>query len=85
MSVWTPEIQTILAETAQEVVSWARAEGAAADEALLGELEASGMQVNIADREAFVEASQPVYERFAAEVENGQDMIDQIMSLADGT
>jgi len=80
-----PEIQTILAETAQEVVSWARAEGAAADEALLGELEASGMQVNTADRAAFVEASQPVYERFAAEVENGQDMIDQIMALADGT
>lgn len=80
-----PNIQTILAETAQEVVSWARAEGAAADEALLSELEAGGLEVNIADRDAFVEASKPVYEKFANEVENGQEMIDQVMSLASGS
>lgn len=80
-----PKIQTILAETAQEVVSWARAEGAAADEALLSELEAGGLEVNVADRDAFVEASKPVYEKFASEVENGQEMIDQVMSLASGS
>lgn len=80
-----PKIQTILAETAQEVVSWARAEGAAADEALLSELEAGGLEVNVADRDAFVEASKPVYEKFANEVENGQEMIDQVMSLASGS
>lgn len=80
-----PKIQAILAETAQDVVSWARDEGAAADKALLGELEASGLEVNVADRNAFVEASKPVYEKFAAEVENGQEMIDQVMSLASGS
>ncbi|WP_227267980.1 TRAP transporter substrate-binding protein [Roseobacter weihaiensis] len=80
-----PQIQTILTETAQEVALWARSEGAAADEALLAELEASGMVVNTADRAAFVAASAPLYEKFAAEVENGQAMIDQVMSLADGS
>ena len=79
-----PEIQTILEETAQEVASWAREQGAAADEALLGELEAGGMEVNVADRDAFVAAAEPVYAKFAAEVENGQAMIDQVMELAGG-
>jgi tripartite ATP-independent transporter DctP family solute receptor len=80
-----PEIQTILAETAQDVVAWARDQGAQADGALLAELEASGMQVNTTDRAAFVEASKPIYEKFANEVENGQAMIDQVMSLAAGS
>ena len=80
-----PEIQTILAETAEEVALWAREQGAMQDDALLGQLEASGMQVNTADRAAFVEASAPLYEKFAAEVEGGQAMIDQALSLAEGS
>ena len=79
-----PEIQQVLAETAQEVALWARDQGAQQDGALLKELEEGGMEVNTADRAAFVEASAPLYEKFAEEVENGQAMIDQVMSLADG-
>ncbi|WP_252945351.1 TRAP transporter substrate-binding protein [Oceanicola sp. 502str15] len=79
-----PEIQQVLAETAQEVALWAREQGAEQDGKLLEELEAGGMEVNTADRAAFVEASAPLYEKFAAEVEGGQAMIDQVLSLADG-
>ena len=79
-----PEIQTVLEETAQEVALWAREKGAADDEALREELSAS-MQVNETDRQAFVEASAPIYETFAAEVEGGQEMIDQVQSLAGGS
>lgn len=77
-----PEIQTVLAETAKEVAVWAREQGAAEDATLKDELAEGGMEVNEADREAFVEASKPLYEKFAAEVENGQAMIDQTQSLA---
>ncbi|SEC14268.1 tripartite ATP-independent transporter solute receptor, DctP family [Nitratireductor aquibiodomus] len=80
-----PEIQTVLAETAQEVAGWARETGASKDDDLLKQLEESGMKVNKADRAAFVEASKPLYEKFATEVENGQAMIDQVLSLADGS
>jgi len=80
-----PETQTILTETAQEVALWAREQGAAADEALLTELTEAGMQVNTADRASFVEAAKPVYEKFAAEVTDGQAMIDQVMDLASGS
>ncbi len=80
-----PEVQTILAETAAEVATWAREQGAAEDEALKIELAEGGMEVNEADRAAFVEASKPLYEKFAAEVEGGQAMIDQVQSLANGS
>ena len=79
-----PEIQQVLAETAREVATWAREKGAAEDGTLLEELRA-GMEVNETDRQAFVEASQPLYERFAEEVEGGQEMIDQVQALAEGS
>ena len=79
-----PEIQDVLTETAQEVALWAREQGQSQDGALLEELKAGGMKVNTADRAAFVEASKPLYEKFATEVEGGQEMIDQVLSLADG-
>ncbi|MEF2553519.1 TRAP transporter substrate-binding protein [Aurantimonas sp. A2-1-M11] len=78
-----PEVQEILATTAEEVAIWAREQGAADDETLLKELEESGMKVNQADRQAFVDASKPLYEKFAAEVDGGQEMIDEALSLAD--
>ena len=78
-----PEIQEVLTTTAEEVALWAREQGAADDDKLLKELEESGMKVNQADRQAFVDASKPLYEKFAAEVDGGQEMIDKAMSLAD--
>jgi tripartite ATP-independent transporter DctP family solute receptor len=78
-----PEVQTALRETALEVEQWAREQGAEADDRLLEDLQAKGMQVNTADREAFVAASAPIYEAFAAEVEGGQAMVDAALAAAD--
>lgn len=80
-----PEVQSILAETAQEMALWARETGGAAEGDLLEELKAAGMEVNTADRQAFVDASAPLYEKFASEVEGGQGMIDSVLSLAGGS
>jgi tripartite ATP-independent transporter DctP family solute receptor len=80
-----PEVQAILAETAQEVAFWAREQGGMADGVLLDELKAAGMEINVADRQAFVDASRPIYTKFAEEVEGGQEMIDLVLSLADGS
>jgi TRAP-type C4-dicarboxylate transport system substrate-binding protein len=41
------------------------------------------MEINIADRAAFVEASKPIYEEFAKEVPSGKQMIDMALQLAD--
>lgn len=80
-----PEVQSVLTETAQEVATWAREQGAQQDGVLLDQLKAGGMEVNQADRKSFVDASAPLYKKFADEVQGGQAMIDQALSLADGT
>jgi len=40
------------------------------------------MKLNVANRKAFVDASTPIYEKFATEIPGGQSMIDQALKLA---
>jgi len=68
------------AEESQEEVYRIAAE---LEEELLGTLEAGGMQVNVADKQAFIDASKPVYDEFAASVEGGGELIEQVRALAD--
>ncbi len=77
-----PQIQKVLADTALEMQSWARDKGAASDADLQAKLEAAGMEVNKADRAAFVKASEPIYAEFAKEVAGGQALIDAAMKLS---
>ena len=80
-----PQVQSVLVETAREVAGWAREQGAEQDGTLLDKLTAGGMEVNQTDRQSFVDASAPLYEKFATEVEGGKAMIEQVLSLADGS
>jgi tripartite ATP-independent transporter DctP family solute receptor len=48
---------------------------------LLEEIKAAGVEVNEADKAAFIAASAEIYKAFAAEVEGGQEMIDQVLGL----
>lgn len=77
------DVQQVLRDTAIEVADWAREKGGAADGELRDKLEAAGMQVNVADRQAFVDASTPIYEQFASEVEGGSKLVEQALSYAD--
>ena len=82
--VWdtfSPEIRKILQETAREMEQWARAEGKRKDNALRDKLAAAGMQVNDADKNAFIRASAPVYAKFAEEVPTGRALIDAVQAL----
>jgi tripartite ATP-independent transporter DctP family solute receptor len=80
-----PEIQKLLMETALELEGWAREKGATGDDELRGKLEAAGMEVNVADRAAFVEASKPVYDTYATEFPKGGELVDKALSLASGS
>ncbi|MGJ8544118.1 MAG: TRAP transporter substrate-binding protein [Sulfitobacter sp.] len=77
-----PAIQDILLEAAQEAGDWSRDKGQSSDDALAVSLVEAGMEMNVADKEAFVAASGPVYEKFAAEVEGGAALIEQMHALA---
>lgn len=52
---------------------------------LLNKLKAGGMQVNEADKAAFVKASSAIYDEFSTSVPGGKEMVAKAMSLAEGS
>lgn len=76
------DVRQILEQTAVDVQGWMYATGAMDDISLREKLGES-MEVNIADRAAFVEASKPIYEEFAKEIPTGKEMIDMALQLAE--
>lgn len=78
----TPDdVRKVLEETAAEMEPVALDLAAKLDDDLLGKLKAAGMEVNEADKAAFIEASKPVYAEFAKEVPGGQELIDKSLAL----
>jgi tripartite ATP-independent transporter DctP family solute receptor len=80
-----PDVQKILADTAKEVEPDILKLAAKLDDELIGKMKQSGIQVNEADKPAFVAASKPVYEEFSKEVPGGKMLIDKSLSLAKGS
>lgn len=76
------EVTTAVAEVAAAVQDWALAEGENADNSLLDKVKAAGVEVNTADKAAFIAASAPVYEAFAEQVEGGAELVSRAQALA---
>lgn len=49
---------------------------------LLKVIQDAGVEVNSPDKDAFIEASKPIYDEFATTVEGGQALIDTVQGLA---
>lgn len=81
---YPPEVQEAILEAAAETQEWTYQEAARLEDETKQKLLDAGMEFNVADREAFVEGSKPVYETFAQEVPGGQELIDKALALADG-
>jgi tripartite ATP-independent transporter DctP family solute receptor len=79
-----PEVQKTLTEVAEEMQPVVLKLAAELDAGLLEKLKRAGMQVNEADREAFVEASGAIYREFTAAVPEGRALIDKAMALRGG-
>jgi tripartite ATP-independent transporter DctP family solute receptor len=77
------DVQDILTATAKETQAYVYELAAKLETDLLAELEAGGIQVNTADKQAFIDASKPIYEEFAATVSGGGDLIKTVLDLAD--
>ena len=78
-------IRQVLEDTAREAALWARKRGAAADKGLRKKLVDAGMQLNVADRAAFVAASKPIYENYASEFPKGGELVQKALGLAGGS
>ena len=77
-----PDVQKILAETAVAVEPDVLKLAAKLDDELIGKMKSSGIQVNEADKAAFVAASKGIYGEFSKEVPAGKMLIDKSLSLA---
>jgi tripartite ATP-independent transporter DctP family solute receptor len=76
------DVRKTLDSTAKEVQAWVYEKAAKDDKILLEKMKASGsIQVNDADKDAFIAASKPVYEDFAKEVPGAKEIIDRAIAL----
>src|SRR5581483_10433892 len=80
-----PDVQKILVDTAQEMQPVVYKIAADLDTDLLKKLKDAGMQVNEADKDAFIKASAKIYEEFSKEVPEGKALIDKALSLGKGS
>lgn len=75
------DVQAALQEAALETQDYVYEAAARLENELLEVLE-KDMEVNEADKQAFIEASQPIYDEFGADVEGGSELVKRVMSLA---
>ncbi|HZS63511.1 MAG TPA: TRAP transporter substrate-binding protein [Xanthobacteraceae bacterium] len=76
-----PDVQKILSDTAVEMQPVVYKIAADLDSDLLGKLKKAGMQVNEADKNAFIKASAKIYDEFSKEVPGGKELIDKALAL----
>jgi tripartite ATP-independent transporter DctP family solute receptor len=75
------DVRKILEETAKETQPFVYATAAKEETDLLNKLKAAGMQVNEANKDAFVKASKPIYDDFSKEVPAAKALIDKALQL----
>jgi tripartite ATP-independent transporter DctP family solute receptor len=76
-----PDVRKILEDTARETQAYVYEVAAKDDADLLGKLKQAGMQVNEADKDAFVKASGGIYDDFGKEVPGAKEVIDRAVAL----
>jgi tripartite ATP-independent transporter DctP family solute receptor len=76
------DVRKVLEDTARETQAFVYQTAAQLEVDLLAELKAGGMEVNNADKDAFIAASKPIYEEFGSSVPAGKALIDKALGLA---
>lgn len=76
------DVRKVLEDTAKETQAYVYKTAAQLEVDLLAELKAGGMEVNTADKAAFIAASKPIYEEFGNSVSGGKALIDKALGLA---
>ncbi|MHA6345681.1 TRAP transporter substrate-binding protein [Roseivivax sp. CAU 1761] len=82
---WPDEVKTILSDCAASSQDFTYEKAAELETELLQVIKDAGVEVNEADKDAFIEASKPIYDAFAAEVEGGGEMIEQVLGLGESS
>lgn len=75
-------VRRVLRQTARDVQQFVYEQAEVLDGRLLAEVKNDGIAVNEADRERFLQSGQPLFERFAAEVSRGGELIARALAVA---
>lgn len=80
------DVQQILMESAKETQAFIYETAARLEDELLTKIqEESDIEVNEADKQAFIDASSAIYEEFGTQIEGGKEMVDTAISLGSGS
>ena len=77
-----PDVRKVLEDTAKDVQKFVYTVATKDENDLIGVIKKAGVQVNEADKAAFVAASKAVYEEFGKEVKGSKELIDKALALA---
>lgn len=75
------DVQAALTDCASQTQDFTYTKAAELELSLLKVIEDAGVEVNTANKAAFIEASAPIYQQFADEVDGGQEMIEVVLGL----
>jgi TRAP-type transport system periplasmic protein len=75
------DVRKIFEAEAKATQAWVYEKAAKDDEELLAKMKTAGIQVNNANKDAFIAASKPVYEEYAREVPGAKEIIDRAIAL----
>ena len=81
---WDDDLKTAISDCALQASNYAYEQGAKVDEEFVAKFEEAGVEVNEANKQAFIDASAAIYEEFGEEVDGGADLIKKIQSLDSG-
>ncbi|RAI02393.1 C4-dicarboxylate ABC transporter [Acuticoccus sediminis] len=81
---WDDDLKAVISDCALKASDFAYEHGAKVDAEFIAKFEEAGVEVNEADKQAFIDASGPIYEEFGQQVEGGADLIKKIQSLDSG-
>jgi len=76
------DVRSILEQVAKETQAYVYEQAAKLEVDLLNKIKAAGVQVNNADKDAFIKASDSIYKEFSTSVPGGGDLVKQAMGLA---
>jgi tripartite ATP-independent transporter DctP family solute receptor len=79
------DVQAALTQCGSEVTATVYEIASRMETDLLQVIKDAGVEVNEADKDAFIAASKPIYDEFAATVEGGPELVQQIQALASGS
>jgi tripartite ATP-independent transporter DctP family solute receptor len=79
---WPEDVRAGLDKCASDTQAFVYDHAAKLETELLQVIKDAGVEVNEADKDAFIEASKPIYDEFASTVEGGGDLIATVQSVA---